>query len=101
MKPAQISLISIFTIGLPAFFLSQMPNRDLIKGKFITNILLKALPAALTDVLVVCAMVYFGNIFNVAPTDIATASTILMSIVGILEKTSTPWKNTNKEKKQL
>ncbi|WP_295072170.1 cation-translocating P-type ATPase [Ruminococcus sp.] len=84
MKPAQISLISIFTIGLPAFFLSQMPNRDLIKGKFITNILLKALPAALTDVLVVCAMVYFGNIFNVAPTDIATASTILMSIVGMM-----------------
>lgn len=84
MKPAQISLISIFTIGLPAFFLSQMPNRDLIKGKFITNILLKALPAALTDVLVVCAMVYFGNIFNVASTDIATASTILMSIVGMM-----------------
>ncbi|SHM58350.1 cation-transporting ATPase E [Ruminococcus flavefaciens] len=84
LKPAQISLISVFTIGLPAFFLSQMPNRDLIKGKFITNILLKALPAALTDVLVVCAMVYFGNIFNVAPTDIATASTILMSIVGMM-----------------
>ena len=84
LKPAQISLISVFTIGLPAFFLSQMPNRDLIKGRFITNILLKALPAALTDVLVVCAMVYFGNIFNVAPTDIATASTILMSIVGMM-----------------
>ena len=84
LKPAQISLISMFTIGLPAFFLSQMPNRELIKGRFIMNILLKALPAALTDVLVVCAMVYFGNIFNVAPTDIATASTILMSIVGMM-----------------
>lgn len=84
LKPAQISLISTFTIGLPAFFLSQMPNRELIKGRFIANILLKALPAALTDVLVVCAMVYFGNIFNVAPTDIATASTILMSMVGMM-----------------
>jgi cation-transporting ATPase E len=84
LKPAQISLISVFTIGLPAFFLSQMPNRDLIRGRFIMNILLKALPAALTDVLVVCAMVYFGNIFNVDPKDIATASTILMSIVGMM-----------------
>lgn len=84
LKPAQISLISMFTIGLPAFFLSQMPNRELIRGRFITNIMLKALPAALTDVLVVCAMVYFGNIFNVAPRDIATASTILMSIVGMM-----------------
>ena len=74
----------MFTIGLPAFVLSLMPNRDIIRGRFIMNILLKALPAALTDVLVVCAMVYFGNIFNVAPTDIATASTILMSMVGMM-----------------
>ena len=84
LKPAQISLISVFTIGLPAFFLSQMPNRELIRGRFIMNILLKALPAALTDVLVVCAMVYFGNIFSVDPKDIATASTILMSMVGMM-----------------
>jgi len=84
LKPAQLSLISVFTIGIPAFFLSQMPNKDIIRGRFITNILLKALPAALTDVIVVCAMVYFGNIFSVAPTDIATASTILMSIVGMM-----------------
>ena len=84
LMPSQISLISVFTIGLPAFFLSFMPNRDLIRGRFITNILLKALPAALTDVLVVGAMIYFGNIFSVAPTDIATASTILMSIVGMM-----------------
>ena len=84
LKPAQLSLISVFTIGIPAFFLSQMPNKDIIRGRFIANILLKALPAALTDVIVVCAMVYFGNIFSVAATDIATASTILMSIVGMM-----------------
>ncbi|EWM54037.1 cation-translocating P-type ATPase [Ruminococcus flavefaciens] len=84
MEPSQISLISVFTIGLPAFFLSFMPNKDLIRGRFITNILLKALPAALTDVIIVGAMIYFGNIFSVGPTDIATASTILMSIVGMM-----------------
>ena len=84
LLPAQISLISVFTIGLPAFCLSFMPNRDLIRGRFIMNILLKALPAALTDVLVVGAMIYFGNIFSVGANDIATASTILMSIVGMM-----------------
>ena len=81
---AQISLISMFTIGIPAFFLSQMPNRDLIKGKFMSNILLKALPAGITDTLVVAAMIYFGNIFSVERSDIATASTILLSIVGLM-----------------
>ena len=84
LMPSQLSLISVFTIGLPAFFLSFMPNHDIIRGRFITNILLKALPAAMTDVLVVGAMIYFGNIFSVAATDIATASTILMSIVGMM-----------------
>ena len=84
LKPAQISLVSMFTIGIPAFFLSQMPNRDLIKGKFMTNILLKALPAGITDTIVVAAMIYFGNIFSVERSDIATASTILLSIVGLM-----------------
>lgn len=84
LKPAQISLVSMFTIGIPAFFLSQMPNRDLIKGKFMTNILLKALPAGVTDTIVVAAMIYFGNIFNVGRLDIATASTILLSMVGLM-----------------
>ena len=82
--PAQISLISMFTIGIPAFFLSQMPNRDLIRGKFMSNILLKALPAGITDTIVVAAMIYFGNIFSVERSDIATASTILLSIVGLM-----------------
>ena len=84
LKPSQISLISMFTIGIPALFLSQMPNKELIRGKFITNILLKALPAGITDTIIVAAMVYFGNIFNVDQTDIATASTILLSIVGLM-----------------
>lgn len=84
LKPSQISLISLFTIGIPALVLSQMPNKELIKGKFITNILLKALPAGITDTIIVAMMMYFGNILGVSQTDIATASTILLSIVGLM-----------------
>lgn len=92
LKPANISLISMFTIGLPAFLLSQIPNKELIKGKFLPNILLKALPAGITDTIVVAAMVFFGNIFDSPQDDITTASTILLSIVGmmILFKISKP-----------
>lgn len=84
LKPSQISLISLFTIGIPALILSQMPNKEMIKGRFITNIMLKALPAGITDTIIVAAMIYFGNIFGVSQTDIATASTILLSIVGLM-----------------
>lgn len=84
LRPSQISLISLFTIGLPAFVLSQMPNKDIIRGKFLTNILLKAFPAGITDTIIVAAMVFFGNAYNVDQVDIATASTILLCVVGLM-----------------
>ncbi len=84
IKPSQVTLISLFTIGIPALILSQMPNKELIKGKFIANIILKAFPAGITDTIIVAAMMYFGRIFEVSQTDIATASTILLSIVGLM-----------------
>lgn len=84
LKPAHISLISMFTIGLPGLLLSQIPNHELIKGKFMSNILLKALPAGLTDAVIVAAMIYFGSIFHSRQADISTASTILLSVVGMM-----------------
>ena len=84
LKPSQVSLISMFTIGLPAFLLSQAPNTSLIKGRFISNIVGRALPGGLTDTLMIVIMVIFGRIFKASSEDIATASTILLAIVGVL-----------------
>ena len=84
LQPSQISLISVFTIGLPGLCLSQIPNHELIKGKFMTNILIKALPAGIVDAIIVAAMIFFGNIFNSTQNDISTASTILLSVVGMM-----------------
>ena len=91
-EPSQVSLISMFTIGVPAFFLALEPNKNMIKGHFLTNVLLKALPAALTDALAVAALVIFGRTFDVSSTDISTAATMLLAIVGfmILYKISAP-----------
>jgi len=84
LQPSQISLISMFTIGIPAFFLSQVPNENLIEGRFIRNILFKAVPGGLTDTFIVAAMVVFGTIFEASSSDISTASTILLAIVGLM-----------------
>ena len=83
LEPSQVSLISMFTIGVPAFFLALEPNKSMIKGHFLTNVFLKALPAALTDVLAVGALVVFGETFGVNATDISTA-TMLLAIVGFM-----------------
>lgn len=84
LEPSQISLISMFTIGVPAFFLALEPNKNIIKGHFLTNVFLKALPVALTDVLAVGALVIFGRTFGVSSADISTAATMLLSIVGFM-----------------
>ncbi len=92
LEPSQVSLISMFTIGIPAFFLALEPNKNIIKVHFLTNVFLKALPAALTDALAVGALVVFGKTFGVGEQDISTAATMLLAIVGfmILYKISAP-----------
>lgn len=84
LEPSQVSLISMFTIGVPAFFLALQPNKERIEGHFLTNVVLKALPAGLTDVLAVGALVVFGRTFEVNGTDISTAATMLLAIVGFM-----------------
>ena len=84
LEPAQISLISMFTIGIPGFFLALQPNAEAIHGRFLSNILIKALPAGFTDFLVVGALVIFGRVFGVNETDISTACTMLLAIVGFM-----------------
>lgn len=84
LEPSQISLISMFTIGIPAFFLALESNRNIIRGHFLTSVFLKALPAALTDAVAVGALVIFGRTFGVKATDISTAATMLLAIVGFM-----------------
>ena len=84
LEPSQISLISVFTIGVPAFFLALQPNKNIIQGHFLSNVLIKALPAGITDFLVVGALVVFGQVFEVGETDISTACTMLLAIVGFV-----------------
>lgn len=84
LMPSQVSLISMFTIGIPGFLLALEPNKSRIKGHFLGNVLLKALPAGLTDFFAVSALVICGHVFNIPSTDIATASTLLIAVVGFM-----------------
>lgn len=92
LEPSQISLISMFNIGIPAFFLAMESNGNRIEGKFLKNVFLKALPAGLTDALAIAALVVCGKVFGLPSEDMATAATMLLAIVGfmILFKISVP-----------
>jgi cation-transporting ATPase E len=90
---AQLSLVSVLTIGAPSFFLALEPDFKPIKGRFLQNVLLRALPAGLTDVLVILGVLAFSFAFDMNGQQISTICAILLSIVGMmmLYRTCTPF----------
>lgn len=84
LEPSQVSLISMFTIGIPSFVLALESNKDLIRGHFLTNVLVRALPAGLTDFIVVSGLVIFCREFQVDLDCLSTSCTILVAIVGFM-----------------
>ena len=86
LNPAQISLVSYFFIGIPSFFLALESNHDIVKGKFLRNVLFKAFPAALSAVIVVGWSMLFGYAFNpiFSTAEASTVAIFLYSFVAYL-----------------
>ncbi len=84
LYPTQISLMGAFTIGIPAFLLAMQPNKSIIKGHFLTNVIIKALPSGLTDFLVVMAATIIGAVMDIPHEQLSTMVTFIVIMVGIL-----------------
>lgn len=84
LRPTQVSLISTFNIGLPAFLLALEPNEKKQRGSFIRTTLFGAMPPAMTSFFSIATMVLFAQLFNISQADVSTASTYLMALVGFL-----------------
>ena len=83
-KPSQISLISALMIGIPAFFLALEPNEELIRGKFLRNVLYHAFPAALTAVFVVQWTLLMVSQFEIPPEAASTMCFLLYAFSAYL-----------------
>ena len=92
LTPSQITLISMFTIGVPSFVISLEPNKNKIKGTFLGNVFKTAAPAGLTTFISVSSLVVFGEVFEIESECISTSSTMLVALVGfmILGKVAKP-----------
>ena len=84
LTPNQVSLISMFNIGLPAFLLAFEPNESRQEGRFLAEVLLRSLPAALTSCVAIAYIMLFADLFDVSQVEVATASMYLLSVVGFL-----------------
>jgi cation-transporting ATPase E len=81
--PAQLTLISALTIGVPSFFLALEPNHDLVRGRFMHNVLRRAFPGGLTAIIVILFAELFVYTFGLELTELSAICVILMAVNGV------------------
>ena len=84
IQPMQMSLIGGLTIGIPGFILALEPNFKRIEGHFMRNVIFHALPAAMTNVILVSGIIVYSLVFELSSAEMSTMSLVIMSTVGIL-----------------
>ena len=82
--PIQMSLTSMFTIGIPSFFLALEPNKELVKGHFLRNVLKRALPAAIAIIIHVVLIASFGSMFHLTEAETSTLCVFTIGYIGFL-----------------
>ena len=80
----QMTLLSSLTIGIPSFVLALEPNRQKIQGNLFTNIVSKALPAALTIVSEILICVGLYAVFNLSYFKYSTLAVLITGAIGIM-----------------
>lgn len=83
LYPTQLLLLGAFTIGTPAFVLALQPNKELIRGDFLVNVILKALPAGLADFIMLAAISIHGNILGMSNEQISTVAIVILLFIGL------------------
>ena len=83
--PKQLLLLEMFVIGLPSFILTFQPNKDLIRGNFIPQVLKKSVPAAFVMFINVLIIVILNaNTTTLSPEEFSSLSTLLVLFTGYI-----------------
>lgn len=82
LKPVQVSIISMYTIGIPAFILALEPNNNPIRGSFLKKILKKSLPVGIGGFMAVSGLIIFGGFAGLSADKLSRLCLILVSLIG-------------------
>ncbi|MEG0994806.1 MAG: HAD-IC family P-type ATPase [Bacilli bacterium] len=91
--PIQMSLLSVFTIGIPSFVLALEPNHDLVEGDFLKNVLRKAAPASFTVIVNIMLIMLISYVFNFTTEKTSVLAVIMTAYTSfiLLYKISRPF----------
>lgn len=82
--PIQLTLTSVFTIGIPAFILALEPNKERIKKHFLLNVVKVAFPTSLTITFNMILLIITANITNIQDKTISTVAVMLLATTGFM-----------------
>lgn len=83
-QPIQLTLISTLTIGIPSFFLALEPNRERLRGRFLVNVMERALPGGITMASNVLLLTALSPWLGFSPAQFSTLSVLLTGYTGLL-----------------
>jgi cation-transporting ATPase E len=84
ITPSQLSLFNMTIIGIPSFILAMEPNTNLVRGRFLKNVLYRALPAGLTDYLAMLGAILVSVHFSIPAVEMSTMTTIIIGGIGFM-----------------
>ncbi|MCL2152327.1 MAG: HAD-IC family P-type ATPase [Oscillospiraceae bacterium] len=84
LAPSQFTLFNMMLIGAPSFVLALEPNKKLVKGAFIGNVLRNALPAGLSNFLALVAIAIVCGRVGISDGEMATMALFQIGFVGFL-----------------
>lgn len=84
LEPVQVSLVSLFNVGMPAFLLTLEPNERKQKGKFITQTLIRAFPASLGAFAASAVLIFCNKNLGLSAAEQSTLTLLALSTAGFL-----------------
>ncbi|GHV28767.1 cation-transporting ATPase [Clostridia bacterium] len=82
-NPRHLTLINAFTIGIPSFVLSFEKSRGAATGKFLTNIVTRAIPGSLTMVIGIISAYLCSGIFGLMEAETLTLCVFVVAFVNL------------------
>lgn len=80
-SPKNLVLMEVCVIGFPSFVLALEPNRERIKGHFLTQTFSKAIPNGLILLASVIAMLVYNSFIEVSPEELEAMCVLALSFV--------------------
>ena len=84
LEGLQFTLYNMMIIGIPSFILAMEPNKNIVRGKFLINVLKNALPAGLTSFGAMTAVFILYRTYDIPIVEMSTMSVIAITFVGFM-----------------